>query len=263
MSLAAAGLALLSALLGVGALAGAAQGRAQRPALGDWEGTGPHGLPLSFDLARQHRHLVVRDLAVGYPQLCPNELDPTSAVPFTHATYFGSRKSVDITAHADSISTDVNLSGRLRGRRHLVLSMAAPSSEPKGCWPKGSITYKLRPGTRPAITSGTWTGQLGGLQGFSLVVDPNQRVIDDIAFPRGCGGSSPPGALTAAHAFEFITASGSFVGAANFTEGGVIPQWAGEFGPDGVLRGTFSQLNQCPGASGSIYSATFTARPSG
>jgi hypothetical protein len=50
--------------------------------LGDWEGAGPDGLPLSFTLVRLHHKLAIRDLTVGDPLLCPGRLAPTNATPY-------------------------------------------------------------------------------------------------------------------------------------------------------------------------------------
>ena len=59
------------------------------PQAGDWEGTGPHGLPLSFELARHGGHIVATSLAVGYPASCPALARDTEGVPLTSPAYAG------------------------------------------------------------------------------------------------------------------------------------------------------------------------------
>ena len=59
------------------------------PVLGDWEGVGPHGLPLSFNLARVRGRVTISDLTVGDPLLCPGRLAPTNANGYPQALYLG------------------------------------------------------------------------------------------------------------------------------------------------------------------------------
>jgi len=59
------------------------------PLPGDWEGGGPHGLPLSFELTRRHGHLVASSIAVGYPQSCPADERDAEAVALTDTSYAG------------------------------------------------------------------------------------------------------------------------------------------------------------------------------
>src|SRR5579875_2101381 len=83
-----AGLLLLLAMVLVPA-AVAAVAAAATPRVGDWEGTGPHGLPLSFDLASRHGRLVATNLTVGYGLSCPAESRDAETVPLTHPAYSG------------------------------------------------------------------------------------------------------------------------------------------------------------------------------
>src|SRR5690242_6431162 len=71
------------------ALAPGATGAVTRPALGDWEGVGPHGLPLSYVLHKRHGRVVIGNLVVGLPLHCPGSPTPFVAAGFKSAGYSG------------------------------------------------------------------------------------------------------------------------------------------------------------------------------
>jgi hypothetical protein len=109
--------------------------RARSPALGNWEGRGPHGLPLSFRFVRSHRHVGVKDLVVGYGLSCPASrihaeavayragyIGPGRPSPFLHTFHIPANGFLIDLQGATTFGT--TLEGRLRGRRLLALAVA-------------------------------------------------------------------------------------------------------------------------------------------
>ncbi|TMK79412.1 MAG: hypothetical protein E6G45_03625 [Actinobacteria bacterium] len=255
-------LVLLTALAPVGASV------ARRPALGNWEGVGPHGLPLTFVLASRHGRVVASHLAIGFPLNCPGKPTPIVAVAYRHASYGGPGAPPRVRINwkpGDIVIDAVNpgefpltLFGRLLAHRRAVLSMGVGPRVPRHCgWPRKLITWSVRPQARLAVAAGTWTGTVTVPEGTGTVtvkVGAAGRIVDlfkvEITCDGGAGGgggfgSGPP-------AEEFVSATGAF-------EGWGYAHWRGRFGADGVLRGSFTASDQC-GTSGGQVEGAFTAQ---
>jgi hypothetical protein len=264
--------------------------RALTPALGDWEGTGPHGLPLSFTFVRERvriagrmRSLVVmRDLVVSYPTVCAPAPDNSQAFAFPTTSYTGpgappvtfrfhNPKQFNVyigSAPGFDIGIGVVFPGHWLSARRGVLS--APNIALRKCgWPKKTLTWQLRPAKRTKIATGEWSGIVTGPEGvtgsITATVGTHGRTVDrfDLSYTCGNGGSDK---LDFAPAFEiahrptslFVSAAGSFAGTKGAVNG-VQVEWSGTFGADGVLRGTFTDIDACNDQDGALM-GTFTAR---
>jgi hypothetical protein len=250
-------------------IASARQGRVPGPALGDWEGVGPHGLPLTFVLAKKHNKIVISNLAVGFPVNCPNQPTPTAAVAYKVAEYGGPgaqpRVRLPGWRPTDIVVIGINrgefalqLDGRLLARRRAVLSMGMSPRVPKNCgWPRKRVTWKVRPRHRLDVAAGTWTGTVTVPDGTGTVavqVTAGGRIVNLVKVAITCTQGGGGGFQAGPPAEEFIAADGAF-------EGWGYAHWLGHFGSDGVLNGTFTAADSC-GAAGQI-DGTFTAQHTG
>jgi hypothetical protein len=231
------------------------------PALGNWEGHGPHGLPLSFRFVRHHPHVGVRDLVVGAGVSCPAQRSSAEAVAYS-AVYLGPGRpspfldTFNIPANGFLIELQGagnfgSLERRLKNRRRGSLSMAAPSNAPS-CWPQRTDRWKIRHRTRSAVQDGSWAGSVS-LAGTSSVtgtvsvgVSAGGRELDEFSLSYRCGPQGGGGGVTTKPAYEFIDATGSFAGPPDHQILiGIATTWRGHFGIDGLLDGTFTTANLC------------------
>ncbi|MGH2868756.1 MAG: hypothetical protein ACRDNK_14495 [Solirubrobacteraceae bacterium] len=272
--------AALAAVVTLGMVAGAPAAPAARadlrPALGDWEGAGPHGLGLSFELVRVGGHEVARDLALGLPTSCRSTGDQTwdaSAIsrveyvaPGTalHGPFppLGQSQFELILPPAKNQRFPLTMPGTFSSPRRGVISIL---SSQLGCahtaWPK-TLHFALSATRRLPVTDGLWTGTVTGPAGATgtvkIRVIDGGRIESDFAAAYSC-----PPAIGASGNFEvgplptvgfLIEASGA-IGAAKGTE----TFWSGHFGAHGPLTGTF-----VGSACGSpTLHPTFTARRTG
>ncbi len=237
------------------------------PVLGDWEGVGPHGLPLSFSLARVHRRLTISNLTVGDPLICDGRLVPTNADPFAHALYIGpgAPPLVRLGWRRDEIVIRVGMGapfapewdGRLLGPRSATLSEPAPTREPSGCgW--GStrrLTWRLAPARRAPVTAGSWTGTVSGGEAsgsVSIRVSPSARIVEWFAVSVRCPDGETQWEVGPATVGEFISPDGTF------EEAHRPAKFSGRFGPGGTVTGTFLGVVSQGCGSGSL---SFTAHP--
>jgi hypothetical protein len=241
-----------------------------RPALGDWEGVGPHGLPLSFVLAKPHRKVVLRKLVVGFPLNCPAKPTPWVAAAYTTGSYGGPGAQPRIRLPGWK-PTDVEISaftrgefpliigGRLLARRHMTLSMGIGPRVPKHCgWPKKTITWSVRPAKRLTVAAGTWSGAItvpGATGTVTAKVIASGRIVDRFALEITCPDGGGGGVTAGPPAGEFVSAKGGFEGWA------LSRHWVGHFSSDGQLTGTFESPDEC-GQAGQI-SGTFSAQRTG
>jgi hypothetical protein len=263
----------LSAILVVlGVLAPLASARVDavpRPALGDWEGVGPHGLPLSFVLTRPHRKVVVRNLVVGFPLNCPAKPTPWVAAAYKTAGYGGPGaqprvrlpgwKPTDVEITVFTGQFPLIIGGRLLARRHMTLSMGLGPRVPRHCgWPKKTITWSVRPAKRVPVAVGTWGGTLTLPDATGTVtanVIASGRLVDRFEIQITCTNGGGGGVTAGPPAGEFVSAKGRFEGWA------LGLHWAGQFAQDGQLAGTLEVPDQC-GQAGQV-SGTFAARRTG
>lgn len=234
------------------------------PVLGDWEGTGPEGLPLSFVLARVHGKVTISDMTIGNPLRCAGHLLPTDATPVPKAVYIGpgAPPFVRLGWHSSEIWIETGtglfgpqVTGRLLSPRRAVLSELAPGNQPPGCgWSQHRLTWHVSPAHRAAVTPGVWTGTVvaPGVGGtVSVHVSPSGRIVELFRVELTCeagGGHYQVG--PDAQVGEFISASGAF------SDPGRPAAFQGSFAA-GTLTGTLN-----PAATGCGQTAVpFTAHP--
>ena len=258
----------LTILALVALLAPAAASVVPRPVLGDWEGVGPHGLPLSFVLAKPHKRVVIRNLVIGFPVACSSKPAPWVVEGFD-SSYAGpgapfriryrgwTPRDIEITAFIRG-QFPLIVYGRLKTRRHAAVSMHVSPQQPKNCgWPRKLLTWRVRPRKRVAVPNGTWTGPLTLPEGTGTVtvkVKTAGRIVDLFKVDVTCPGPGGGGIQAGPPAGEFVAANGSFKGAA------LSDHWQGRFAADGVLTGTFVSPDSC-GQVGQV-TGTFTAHRS-
>ncbi len=252
-------------------------GRIRSPARGDWEGRGPHGLPLSFRFVGSHGHVGVRDLVIGSGVSCPatrfsaeavaydaGYLGPGRPSPFLHTFHLPANGFlIDLRG----ATTFGSLEGRLASRSRGTLWMSAPTDTPD-CWPQKTDRWKLRHRTRRSVQDGSWAGSVSlpgapSITGTVTVgVSAHGRELDEFSLSYHCGPEGGGGGITARPAYEFIDAGGGFAGPPDHqTVNGVPTTWSGRFGTDGVLNGTFSTANLCsPTTASTPLTLTFSAR---
>jgi hypothetical protein len=234
--------------------------------LGDWEGVGPDGLPLSFSLTRARGRVRIADLTVGDPLSCPGRLAPTNAFGYRRALYIGpgAPPLVRINWRPDQIAIRVGmgapfspeLDGRLLGPHAVMLSEPAPTNEPPGCgWQSRRLTWRAAPAKRMPVSAGEWSGTVsvpGGSGTVSIKVAASGRIVELFRVAVQCasgGGSYEVGPATVG---EFITAEGTFEDANR------PASFQGRFGPGATLAGTL--VGTLPEGCGS-NSFTFLAHP--
>lgn len=251
--------------------------RIRSPALGNWEGRGPHGLPLSYRFVRSHGHVEVRDLVIGYGFSCPPKRANAEAVLYS-AGYIGPGrpspflKTFHIPVNGFLIdlqgaTTFGTLEGRLTRRSRGRLSMSAPKSTPR-CWPRKTNRWKIRRRSRRVVRDGTWAGTVTQADDPSITgtlevgVAAHGRELSSFSLSYTCGPGGGGGGITTSPAYEFIDTGGVFAGPPTHQiVNGVPTTWSGRFGTDKVLRGTFTTANQCrPSTSSTPVTLAFTAR---
>ncbi len=274
-SIALAAVATLATLAGAAAAAPAAP-HDLRPVLGDWEGTGPYGLRLSFQFVRLGRHVVARDLALGLPTSCRSTGNQTwdasatrqvgyiapGAAPHGPFPPLGPPQFELIIPPATKQPFPITMRGRFSSPRRGVISIPAPRL---GCahtaWPK-TLSFALTAAHRVPVADGLWTGTVAGPGGASgtvkISVIDGGRIETDISASYSC----PPG-IGASGNFEigslatvgFMIAAGGTIGGDRGTE----TMWSGRFAANGLLSGKFS-ASAC--GSPALHLA-FTARRTG
>jgi hypothetical protein len=239
---------------------GAASGHAV-PLAGDWEGTGPHGAPLSFKLLRQSGHLVATSLAVGYPESCPAIARDAEAVPLANVAYSGPGGR---TSPGSTALPPVALSGQVPHSTQVVLvrgGFSSPSSgtlsvqlqKKIGCgWPDTTLNWSVHRAARRAVADGTWTGPLtahGLINGnVRFIVGEQGRVIDSFTSFFTCITDTQQGNTNfrSSPAFDFIRPDGSFYSPlTSALLRGHRTTWSGRFLNRGKLSGTVTIFNDC------------------
>jgi hypothetical protein len=253
--------------------------RIRSPALGNWEGAGPHGLPLSFRFVRSNRHVDVRDLVIGFGLSCPAKRSNAEAVA-NKAGYIGPGRPspflhlLKIPANGflinlqGAMTQGSTLEGRLKSRRQGKLWMSAPRNTPR-CWPRKTDRWRIRRRTRRVVRDGPWSGSVTqtGAPSVSgtvtISVTAGGRELNYFSLSYRCGPEGGGGGITTP-AYGFIDAGGGFAGPATpQSVNGVPTTWSAHFGADGVLRGTFSNADQCsPTTASTPVTLAFTARHS-
>jgi hypothetical protein len=250
--------------------------RSIRPVLGDWEGSGPLGLRLSFAFVRRGGHVVVADLALGLPTGCRSrgiETWDAGAVPrveylapgtVLHGPFppLGPRQFEFILPPTKQQPFVAPFLGTFSSSRRGVLWIESPTRFgcPRTGWPR-TLRFAVAAARRISVADGLWTGTVDSPAGMAGTV--KIRVIDHgrIETDFSAAYSCPPPDGGAGH-FEIgplptvgylIGANGS-IGATKGTEA----VWSGRFAAGGLMRGTFIASSCSPTLVGG-----FTAQRTG
>jgi hypothetical protein len=247
-----------------------------RPVLGDWEGSGPLGLHLSFALTRRGGHVVIADFSLGLPTGCR----ATGAMTW----------DVDLQPNVEYIAPGTVLHGpfpplgphqfelflpptRQQPLRAPFLgsfatarrgTLAVPSPTRYGCrhtrWPR-TLRFALRAAARIRVADGLWTGAVtapAGASGtVSIRVIGHGRIETDFAAAYSCpppGGGSGEFEIGPLKTVGYLIAADGSIGATRGTQS----VWRGRFGAGGLMHGTFD----APSCSPALH-ASFTAHRTG
>jgi hypothetical protein len=242
------------------------------PMLGDWEGSGPHGLGLSFEFVRLGRRMALHDVALGLPSGCRSAGNPaweTGAVPgvefiapgtVMHGPFrpLGPARFEMIIPSQSADALPVIMLGRFSTASRGTLSILSPKlSCATGGWPK-TLRFSIAAEHRVAISDGSWTGNatstLGGASGtVQIRVIDGGRIETDFQASYTCSDGH-----TAGFQIGPLPTTGNLI-AADGAIGGIISGetvWSGQFTAGGQLTGTFTSLG-C--TSSTTY--TFSAAP--
>ena len=240
-----------------------------KPALGDWEGVGPDGLALSFELVRSGRRVVVRDFALGLPTGCRTTgfqtwdamavarveyIAPGSALhgPFPP---LGPRQFELIEPPTVKQPFPFEMTGAFSSARRGVLSVQSPHLP--GChrgWPR-TLHFALIAARRMPVADGLWTGSITGpapdTGTVTIRVIDGGRIETDFATSYACPGGGGSFELGPLPTTGYVIGPAGRIGGARGTEN----YWHGRFGRAGTLAGTLDAAH-----CGSNVFPTFTAR---
>ena len=246
--------------------AGASAARHVVPLAGNWEGSGSHGLPLSFALVRRHGRLQATSIALGAPLTCPANERDAEVVPLSQVAYAGpgagGGSSPAVLSGLAERGDLANITGAFATRSSGSFSAQVKGSV--GCgWPAGTLSWRVHRVRRLRVADRTWTAQLSGptIVGgeVKLAVSAHGRVLESFQSSFTCRASSSAGSnrFAMAPAYEFIRPDGRFFSPLH---GNAIKRhptiWAGRFTAGGLLTGTLSIYDSC---TRRLVDATFTA----
>jgi hypothetical protein len=246
-----------------------------RPVLGDWEGTGPHGLRLSFKFAHRGRGVVALDYALGLPTGCRSTGSETwdaGAVPgieytapgtVLHGPFppFGPTQFEFTIPGTRKQPFPVVMLGTFSSPRRGVVSIASPTRF--GCahtgWPR-TLRFALAATRRVPVADGLWTGTVAGPP-MGTTGTVKIRVIDagrietDFSTSYTC---PPPTGGTGGFEIGPLPTVGFLIEATGAIGGtkGTEAYWSGRFTAHGVLTGKLYASN----CGSSTAHPTFTAR---
>lgn len=237
------------------------------PLAGNWEGRGPHGLPLSFALAQRHGHLVVTSIALGAPWACPATRRDAEAIPLSDVAYSGPGSSQGSAGGAV-------LSGRVPGRAHISV-LRGEFTSPRtgtfsirvkstvGCgWPTENLTWQVRRAPRihlvdgPRVAPLTAPGITAGR--VRVFVAAEGRVVESIRTRFNCETDTETitGGFDLSPAYELIRPHGHFFSPLSRNSfDGHRALWSGRLSRGGALSGTVRIYDPC---SGQVLDATFS-----
>jgi hypothetical protein len=231
------------------------------PLAGDWEGSGPHGLPLSFSLQRHHGQLVATSIVLGAPLTCPAIERDAEAVPLSGVAYAGPGAGASTVSGAQAV-----LSGQVPGLAETAElkgafvtpragSFSIEVSNKVGCgWPSQTLKWQVYRAPRLHVSDGTWTASLSGpgitAGGVTIEVAGGGRVLQTFHTSFNCRSSTKRGhgRFTTTPAYEFIRPDGSFYSPLTGNpDHGRNTTWAGWFTAAGDLSGTIQIYDACTG----------------
>lgn len=228
------------------------------PLAGNWEGSGSHGLPLSFSLARRHGRLVATSIALGAPLGCPATERDAQVLPLSGVGYVGPGSAPNQT------SGRAVLSGRVPSRTrlaHITGEFTTPSSgvfsigtrNPVGCgWPFPTLSWRVHRVPRTRIADGTWTASLTAPDittgSVKLMVSGHGRVVQSFRSSYSCQTATVTsgGDFIDSPAYEFIRPNGSFYSPLHGNPiHGHRTTWGGWLTRGGKLTGTLTIYDAC------------------
>lgn len=259
-------MSVAAAVLG---LAVAAPGSASGfvPASGDWEGAAS-GQPISWQVVRSGRKLVVRDFVNGAPACTPAGqparygLNMFPSFGSVSGGIFGTPPVSLLGQHPRG--HDYGYGGRFLSRRRAVFGAIGPARRSAGCSvPAVHEIFRVRPARRRPVGDGSWSGPVdaGGGAGpggeFQLAVTLGGRIIQSFSgsAPADCGGMGS-GGVSFSHGGVFVSAGGSFHDSLAIPGGRVVV--TGTFESRDTVHGTFTAPGPggpCPGHLTATWSA--------
>jgi hypothetical protein len=234
----------------------------QAPVTGNWEGTGPHGLPLSFALSSRHGKIIATNVALGFPISCPAQSRDADTVPLSGLTYRGPGATAADPLDPETIvivgrngRTNYKLSGILSSSRAGAFSTL--TNEHIGCgWPTHNLSWSVKPVRRRSVADGVWRGTMsgGGAHGGTVrvTVTGGGRVSTSFAGSLTCAGGEEQG-FSSNGSNEFISANGVFRSVLPGQElNGVRIGYSGTFDGHGHLNGTATVPSPCTGRAARV-----------
>jgi hypothetical protein len=284
-ALARAGVLVACGALGTGAVApltraAAAVRHVIQPVAGDWEGIGPHGLRMSFDLVGRGSSARERAAAVSLPNGCRSGGPGGFAtVALSSVRYYPPTRSPELIPSVFTIKPPgmfalvgvdsdlpkypIVITGSFRTRHSGLATVPAGAFTcPPGQGWSRHPRFVLRPARRTRVPDGTYTGSVSGpptgITGTILAtVTGGGRVLTDLRVAWTC----PDGSGN----FELgpTRAAGEFVGPDGTVEERWTPDgsWSGVFGAT-TLEGTFTNAatGDCTQATPVHFAATLSSR---
>jgi hypothetical protein len=241
--------------------------RSTRPAsvphVGDWEGSGPHGIPLSFELVRRHGRVVATSIAFGAPTSCPATPRDTEVLPLFRVAYHGPGGApanvlltgglpVTLSGKAPDHLGGLLIAGTFTTHRRGWFRVTSARTRLHCGWPTGARIWRVHLAHRRPVKDASWTAPLtgAGITGGSvdLAIVGQGRAVRSFAGQLDCQSSSEQGteSFGANPAYEFVRADGSFYSPqdTNLIQG-VPTLWKGTFSATGALSGTLRIYDPC------------------
>jgi hypothetical protein len=268
----------LVALIAMG-VAGAApvwaRARGGVPRAGDWEGGGPHGIPLSFELARRHGRLVATSIAFGSPTSCPATPRDTEVMALFRPSYHGpggvpanpfftGGLPVTLSGEAPDHLGGLLISGAFTTPHTGWFTVPGGRTKLHCGWPTRTTIWRVHLARRRPVRDASWTASLAGpgvtSGSVDLAVIGQGRVVSSFTGQFGCqasDGSQATESFGSNPADEFIRPGGSFYSPQDTNlSGGVPTLWTGTFSAAGALSGTLDIYDPCTNAPARL---TFSA----
>jgi hypothetical protein len=249
-----------------------------RPLFSDWEGSGPHGIGLSFEFVRRGRRAVASDFALGLPTGCRTrgmeawQAGAIRAVEYIapgsvlHGPFppLGARQFEFILPGSASRPFPVIMEGHFSSRSAGNVSLPSPFSSRchgKG-WP-ATLRFRLRAAHRLPVSDGVWTGAVAGPPAGTdgavrIRVIDGGRIETDFSASYVCPppNNSPGGVELGPLPTEgVLIAANGLLGGAPGTE----TMFRARFAAHGTLHGTFA----ASGCGTPLIHPTFRARAPG
>lgn len=238
------------------------------PVAGDWEGTGPDGIPLSFELTRWRGRLIATAVTLGAQGSCPANGRDATATPLEDVAYAGpgglhrvgfftSRATASLTGRFSyAPKFTARISGRFTSPRTGTFE-TSPYPHSSCGWPTKRIVWKVHSARRRAVPDKRWTAQVSGpgitSGSLDVLVYGKGRVIKSVAGSFACQYTDSSGFFhqdtenfSATPTYEFIHPDGAFYSPvdSNLVNGDPTT-WQGTFATNGALSGILNIYDPC------------------